>query len=216
MPSASWRNRKASDRLQFKSEEPRTSESESEVAQSCPTLCHPVDCSQPGSSVHGIFQARILEWVAISFSRRSSWPRDWTWVSCIVGRHFTIWATREVPNSRAQMLKPKKKWVSPLKDREREREREREFTLPPPLCSSWALSSGWCPPPWRGWIFSLSLLTQMLKSSRNTLIDTSGKSDLPTISVSLGPVKLTYRVNHHNVVLEYSQDTSENFKLFQN
>ena len=57
---------------------------------------------------------------------------------------------------------------------------------------------------------------QMLKSSRNTLIDTSGKSDLPTISVSLGPVKLTYRVNHHNVVLEYSQDTSENFKLFQN
>ena len=45
---------------------------ESEVAQSCPTLCDPVDCSLPGSSVHGIFQARILEWVAISFSRRSS------------------------------------------------------------------------------------------------------------------------------------------------
>ena len=54
-----------------------------------------MDCSLPGSPVHGIFQARILEWVAISFSRRSSWPRDWTWVSCIVGRHFTIWATRE-------------------------------------------------------------------------------------------------------------------------
>ena len=44
--------------------------SESEVAQSCPTLCNPVDCSLPGSSVHGIFQARILEWVAISFSRK--------------------------------------------------------------------------------------------------------------------------------------------------
>ena len=46
----------------------------SEVAQSCPTLCDPVDCSLPGSSVHGIFQARILEWVAISFSRRSPNP----------------------------------------------------------------------------------------------------------------------------------------------
>ena len=45
---------------------------------------------------HGIFQARVLEWVAISFSRGSSEPRDWTWVSCIVGRHFIIWATREV------------------------------------------------------------------------------------------------------------------------
>ena len=45
------------------------SESESEVAQSCPTLCDPMDCSLPGSSFLGIFQARILEWVAISFSR---------------------------------------------------------------------------------------------------------------------------------------------------
>ena len=54
---------------------------ESEVAQSCPTLCDPMDCSLPGSSVHGIFQARRLEWVAISFSRRSSRPRDWTRVS---------------------------------------------------------------------------------------------------------------------------------------
>ena len=72
------------------------SESESEVAQSCLTLCDPTDCSPPGSSVHGIFQARILKWVAISFSRKSSQPRDWTQVSRIVGRHFTIWATREV------------------------------------------------------------------------------------------------------------------------
>ena len=51
------------------------------VAQSCPTLCNPMDCSLPGSSVHGIFQASILEWVAISFSRGSSWPRDRTQVS---------------------------------------------------------------------------------------------------------------------------------------
>ena len=52
-----------------------TAESESEVAQSCPTLCNPIDCSLPGSSVHGIFQAIVLEWVAISFSRGSSRPR---------------------------------------------------------------------------------------------------------------------------------------------
>ena len=70
--------------------------SESEVAQSCPTLCEPMDCSLPGSSIHGIFQTRIPEWVAISFSRRSSQPRDWTRVSHIVGRCFTIWATRKV------------------------------------------------------------------------------------------------------------------------
>ena len=69
---------------------------ESQVAQSCPTLCNPVDCSLPGSSVHAIFQARILEWVAVSFSRGSSQLRDQTQVSCIVGRHFTVWATREV------------------------------------------------------------------------------------------------------------------------
>ena len=67
----------------------------SEFAQSCPTLCDPVGCSPPGSSVHGIFQAWILEWVAISFSSWSSRPRDRTHVSRIVGRRFTLWATRE-------------------------------------------------------------------------------------------------------------------------
>ena len=70
------------------------SNQESEVAQLCPTLCDPMDCSLSVSSIHGIFQARILEWVTISFSRRSSQPRDCTWVSHIVGRWFTIWATR--------------------------------------------------------------------------------------------------------------------------
>ena len=57
--------------------------------QSCLTLCDPMDYSLPGSSVHGILQARILEWIAISFSRGCSWPRDWTWVSCIAGGFFT-------------------------------------------------------------------------------------------------------------------------------
>ena len=61
------------------------------VAQLCPTLCDSLDCSPPGSSVHGIFQARILDWVAISFSRGSSWPKHWTCVSCIAGRFFTSW-----------------------------------------------------------------------------------------------------------------------------
>ena len=56
-----------------------------------PTLCDPMDCSPPGSSDHEIFQARILEWVAIAFSRGSSRPRDRTWVSHIVGRCLRLW-----------------------------------------------------------------------------------------------------------------------------
>ena len=61
------------------------------VVQSCPTLCDPMNCSLPGSSVYGILQAKILEWVATTFSRESSQPRDWTQVSHIAGRFFTIW-----------------------------------------------------------------------------------------------------------------------------
>ena len=80
------------------------------VAQLCLTLCYPMDCSLQGFSVHGIFQARVLEWVAIPFSRGSSWPRDWTWVSCIVGRRFTLWATME-----AQMnMEDEAKLCSPI------------------------------------------------------------------------------------------------------
>ena len=64
--------------------------SEVKVAQLCLTLYDPMDYA-----AHGILQARILEWVAFPFSRGSSQPRDWTQVSCIVGRFFTSWATRE-------------------------------------------------------------------------------------------------------------------------
>ena len=81
----------------------------SEVAQSCPTLFDSMDCSPPGFSIHGVFQARILEWVAISFSRGSSPPRDRTQVSCTEGRCFTLSATREVPAINAykcQFLSP--------------------------------------------------------------------------------------------------------------
>ena len=63
----------------------------------CPAFCNPMDCSLPSLSVHGILQTRILEWVTISFSRGSSWLRDWTQISCIAGGLFAIiWATREV------------------------------------------------------------------------------------------------------------------------
>ena len=68
----------------------------SEVPQSCPTLCDPMNCSLPGSSILGILQARILEWVAISFSRGTFQPRDRTQVSHIVGRYFNLWATRVI------------------------------------------------------------------------------------------------------------------------
>ena len=61
------------------------------VSQLCPTLCNPMEFSPPGSSVHGILQVRILEWVAIPFSRGPSWPRDQTQVSCIAGRFFMVW-----------------------------------------------------------------------------------------------------------------------------
>ena len=79
-------------------------ESESEVAQLCPTLCDPMACSLPGSSVHGIFQAIVLEWISISFSSGSSRPRDQTQVSRIVDRCFTVWPTREV------FMIPEHKW----------------------------------------------------------------------------------------------------------
>ena len=65
------------------------------ATQLCPALCNSMDYSLPGSSVHGILQARILEWVAIPFSMGSSQPRDWTWVSCTSSRLFPVWVTRD-------------------------------------------------------------------------------------------------------------------------
>ena len=84
------------------------------VPPSCPTLYNAMDCSPPGSSVHGILQARILEWVAIPFSRGSSWPRDWTRVSCIAGGFFTVWAPREASyhQSSLLLLSPSHWWLA--------------------------------------------------------------------------------------------------------
>ena len=76
----------------------------------CPTLCDPVDCRPPGSSVHGFLQARILEWVDIPFSRGSSQPRDWTQVSCIAGGFLTIRATREAPPPQNHLNTFSKAW----------------------------------------------------------------------------------------------------------
>ena len=81
---------------------------ESEVTQSCPTLCDPMDCSLPGSSVHGILQAIVLKRIAIPLSRGSSQPGDQTCVSHIVDRRFTVWATREVPTLKSSSAAPLK------------------------------------------------------------------------------------------------------------
>ena len=82
------------------------------VAQSCPTLCDLIDCSSPGSPVHGISQARILEWVAISSSKGYSQPRDWTRVSCtacIVRQILYRWATGEACVEKIIAIKEKEK-----------------------------------------------------------------------------------------------------------
>ena len=74
------------------------------VAQSHPTLCDPVFCSLPGSSVHGISQARKLEWIAMPSSKGSSQPRNWTRVLCIAGRFFIVRATRGASISSCQLM----------------------------------------------------------------------------------------------------------------
>ena len=74
------------------------------VAQSCPTLWDPMDCSLTGSSVHGILQARILEWTTMPFSRGSSQARDWTWVTYVAGRFFTIWLNTGISTSPLNVL----------------------------------------------------------------------------------------------------------------
>ena len=76
------------------------------VTQLCPTICDPMDCSSPGSSVHGILQEKMLEWVTIAFSKGFSQHRDKTQVSCIADRFFTIWATREAHKMGKDIINP--------------------------------------------------------------------------------------------------------------
>ena len=109
----------------------------SEVTQSCPILCSSMDCSLPGSSVHGTFQARVLEWVAISFSRGSSQPRDRTQVSGIAGRCFTVGATRETLQKETGFTFNQRAYHQ--------------------IFSEWTSSSFMFPEPWASWQHSLNL-----------------------------------------------------------
>ena len=77
--------------------------SEVKVTHSCPTLCDPMDCSPTGLSVHRIFQARILEWVAIPVSRGSSQTRDWTQVSRIPGRYENVYNSLNLYNNKLEI-----------------------------------------------------------------------------------------------------------------
>ena len=117
------------------------------VAQSNLTLSDPMDCSPPGSSVHGILQARILEWVAIPFSRGSSWLRDWTWVSCIA-------ATRETQYSNMKNNNNNKKTKSYCLDS--------SLFLPPLLYYVWLVSYSFCIYHWNILLKGLSLFSQSL------------------------------------------------------
>ena len=111
LPFASW-VRFLFLRLEKKSEWEKIWISEVKVTQSCLTLCDPMDYT-----VHGILQARILEWTAFPFSRGSSWLRDWTGIYCIAGRFFTNWDMREasvgeeVSKSKPKYIWTNKKWI---------------------------------------------------------------------------------------------------------
>ena len=96
--------------------------------QSCLTLCDPKNCSPPGSSVHGIFQARMLEWVTIPFSSGSSQPRDWTQVSCIAGKFFTTESPGKPASTHCDQPHPKCLSLCP----------------PPPDIHTFTTTSGWC------------------------------------------------------------------------
>ena len=111
-----------------------------------------MDCSLPSSSVHGISQARILEWVAIPFSRGSSRARDWTWVSCIAGGFFTLWAS--LMGGVILWRKPEKNWE---RFNRRAEERECWFRWSGKSLSEEVIVMGssneerWCCRKWVGW-----------------------------------------------------------------
>ena len=107
---------------------------------SYPTLCSPMDCSPSCSSVCGILQARILEWVANTFSRESPQPRDWTWVSHIAGRFLITGPPRKSPGLTFKVWKMERSWS--CKDEARQENGrckgpEAEKTLVPRLVELW-------------------------------------------------------------------------------
>ena len=119
------------------------------VTQSCLTLRDPIHSSPPGSSRHGILQARILEGVAIPFSRGSSWPRDQTHVPCIASRFFTVWATKWIctlilSSAGGQVHQQKQKYRNQVQMRvfcSLYNEKPTELTISPQLTIKWSGSS---------------------------------------------------------------------------
>ena len=99
--------------------------------KSCPTLCDPMDCSLPGSSVHGIFKGRVLKWVAISFSKGSSRPRDQARVSWVVGRCF-YYLSHQGNLKQVLSLKKKEKWLRRQSCRPRGLNLELQSIIPKP------------------------------------------------------------------------------------
>ena len=116
------------------------------VAKSCPIPCDPMDCSLPGSSVHGISQARILEWVAMPSSKWSSWPRDQTRVSCTAGRFLTIWATSETPKKVWWFLKSSQ-WRRSFKGKQKS-QKPKEMIQRFAYANIKKKNSAWQIPPW--------------------------------------------------------------------
>ena len=162
------------------------------VAQPRPTLCNPMEFSLPGPSVQKILQGRILEWVAISFSRRSSWARDWTWVSRIAGRFVTVWTTREAPHIIVQFSRSvvsDSLWPQGL-----------QHTRPPcPLPTSGVYSnshpsSGWCHPTISSSVMPLSSPLQSFPASgsfpMSQFFSSSGQSTGVSASASVLPMNI--------------------------
>ena len=112
------------------------------VTQSCPVLCNPMDCSPPGSSVHGVLQARTLDCVAIPFSKGSSLPRSQTQVACTASRFFTNWAIREALGV-LEEIPSVSSWPQTYGNRivEDSTCRNLHFIVSPiPMCAPWRIS----------------------------------------------------------------------------
>ena len=147
----------------------------------CVQLSDPLGCSLPGSSVRGILQARIPEWIAMPFSRASSRPRNQTPIS--------------YPG--VSMLEGRRSWLFQLKQRA-----NLSFLSFCSIQSLNGLDDAYLQ--WQGQSSLCSQTIQMLISLRNTLTDASRNYVLPAIWASLSPVKLTHKINHHNLQLKHS------------
>ena len=141
------------------------------VAQSCPALCDPQGYSLAGSSVRGISQARILEWIVIFFSRESSQTRDGTRVSCVAGRLFTIWATFTPKYLAFSKKQPKWRWWN----------------------SSWAISN---PKRWRCETAALYMSANLENSAMSTGLEKVSFHSSPKERLGQTMFKLPHNCTH--------------------